>query len=135
MMSLRKDPQESMRLDKWLWCARFFKTRALANVAIRTGKIHSEGERCKPSHLVRIGTILKIRQGPVNMEIRVFALSAQRLNAAAAAGLYEETETGKAERELVMLQLEANTSLVHAHGRPTKKDRRALMQFIREVDA
>lgn len=134
-MSLRKDPQDSMRLDKWLWCARFFKTRALANAAIRAGKVHSDGVRCKPSHLVRLGTILKIRQGPVSMEITIVALCAQRLNAAAAAGLFEETEAGKAARELVILQLEANTSLLSTHGRPTKKDRRALMQFIRDADA
>ena len=90
---------EKVRLDKWLWAARFFKTRSLAKAAIEGGKVHCAGQRVKVSREIAVGDELTIRQGFDKRDVRVMALSEQRLGAAEAALLYEETAASKIARE------------------------------------
>lgn len=88
-----------VRLDKWLWAARFYKTRALARSMIEGGKVHYNGQRTKPGKLVEVGAMLKIRQGYDDKEVEVLALSVQRLSAPQAQLLYAETDDSVARRE------------------------------------
>lgn len=123
-----------MRLDKWLWCARFFKTRSLATTAIKTGKIHVNGERPKPGKTVVAGAELAIRRGAFEYRIRIMELPHNRLNAAEAQKLYIEDQDSITAREQLALQLKANAiSQPRPHGRPTKRERRQLLQFQRVV--
>jgi ribosome-associated heat shock protein Hsp15 len=116
-----------VRLDKWLWAARFFKTRSLAAEAIAGGKVQVNGDRAKRARPVQPGDELRIRQGPYEHHVVVRALSARRGPASAAAELYEETPTSRAAREAMALQLKSlHTAFVPDKGRPTKKDRREL---------
>lgn len=120
----------SMRLDKWLWCARFFKTRSLAAGAIKSGKVKVDGHRPKPAKTIGPGDMLKIRRGPYEYHVTVDALSHQRLSATAAAELYTETEESKAEREQLALQLKAEAAAQpRPAGRPTKRQRREIIRF------
>lgn len=116
-----------MRLDKWLWAARFYKTRALAKAAIAGGKVELNGERAKPSKDLRPGARLALRIGELHRELEVRALSERRGPAAEAQRLYAETEESRARREAAIaehrLRFEPARDL---HGRPTKKDRRDL---------
>lgn len=89
----------AIRLDKWLWAARFYKTRALARSMIEGGKVHYNGQRSKPGKLVEVGAMLRIRQGHDEKEVRVLALSVQRLSAAQAQLLYAETDESIVKRE------------------------------------
>lgn len=124
-----------VRIDKWLWAARFFKTRSLAKQAIEGGKVHIDGQRVKPSKDIEIGTTLTIRQGWDNKEVLVTALSEQRRGAAEAALLYRETEASIAEREARALQRKAmGSNGVQTDGRPTKKQRRQIHQFKHRED-
>ena len=122
---------ERVRIDKWLWAARFYKTRSLATEAIAGGKVHVNGERVKPAKLVQVGDELEVRQGPYEYQIVVRGLAERRGPAAMAAGLYEETAASREGRERVAAQLK----VVHAafvpdqKGRPTKRDRRAIERF------
>jgi len=123
-----------MRIDKWLWAARFFKTRSLAKVAIEGGKVHCNGERCKCSREIEPGHVLQIRQGLDEKTVVVAALSEQRRGAPQAALLYQETEESQASRE----QLAAERQAQHASddplaGRPTKQDRRRIQRFKRDI--
>ena len=95
---------ESMRVDKWLWAARFFKTRSIAKDAIEGGKVHLNGERVKVSKEIRIGMELTIRQGFEQKTVQIKALSAVRGGAPIAQQLYEETEVSIARRELLSSQ-------------------------------
>jgi ribosome-associated heat shock protein Hsp15 len=120
---------QEVRLDKWLWAARFFKTRRLAKDAIEGGKVHYAGQRAKVSKKVEIGATLKIRQGLFEKIITVKALSNQRRGAPEAALLYEETveSTEKRERELTLRKMDkANTA---PDRRPNKKERRTIINF------
>lgn len=119
----------SVRVDKWLWAARFFKTRAKAKEAIDGGKVHMDGTRVKPSKEVSVGQQLVIRQGWDEKTVVITGLSAQRGNATAAALLYSETPESIAEREARHLQRQAAGSAAPAMGRPSKKDRRLIHQF------
>lgn len=120
----------SMRLDKWLWCARFFKTRSLAAAAIKSGKVKVDGNRPKPAKTVCPGETLKIRRGPYEYHVVIAALSHQRLNASAAADLYTETAESIARREELALQLKAQAAAQpHPAGRPTKRQRREIIRF------
>jgi ribosome-associated heat shock protein Hsp15 len=116
-----------IRIDKWLWAARFFKTRSLAQQAIAAGKVKLDGERIKPAHEVKIGNDLAIRIGDYEFLLKVAALSDQRGPAPEARKLYEETEASKAERQrrqdLRRLSPEPGAA---RKGRPTKRDRRRL---------
>ena len=121
---------ERVRLDKWLWAARFFKTRALANEAVTGGKVHVSGQRCKPSHAVRVGEMLRIQRGPEEYLVTVMALSERRGPASAAVLLYEETVASRQQREALREQHRLErSSIPQAVGRPTKQDRRRIVRF------
>jgi ribosome-associated heat shock protein Hsp15 len=116
-----------VRLDKWLWAARFYKTRGLASEAIAGGKVQVNGDRAKRARPVQPGDEIRIRQGPYEHHVVVRALSARRGPASAAAELYEETPASRAAREAMALQLKSlHVAFVPDKGRPTKKDRREL---------
>ncbi|MCR6652866.1 MAG: ribosome-associated heat shock protein Hsp15 [Cellvibrionaceae bacterium] len=119
-----------VRIDKWLWAARFFKTRSLAKQAIDGGKVHVGGQRVKASKDLTIGLVLQIRQGFDEREVIVKALSEQRRGAPEAALLYEETPASLARRELSAQQRKLASAMQPASdGRPTKKQRRQIHQF------
>ncbi len=117
-----------VRIDKWLWAARFFKTRSLATQAVDGGKVHCNGERVKPARTVHPGDELRIRQGPYELTVTVRALSERRGPASEAALLYEESAASVAAREVLREQLRAEP-VYEAKGRPTKKDRRHITRF------
>jgi ribosome-associated heat shock protein Hsp15 len=120
-----------VRLDKWLWAARFFKTRTLAVEAIAGGKVHINGNRVKPAHGVTAGDRLKIRKGPYEFVVTVKDLSTKRGPAQAAALLYEETPESRATRsELAELHRLSALAAPRTDGRPNKKQRRQISRFI-----
>ena len=123
---------DSVRLDKWLWAARFFKTRSLATAAIAGGKVEVNDERAKPAKAIKPGDEVRLRMGPYEHILIVRELGERRGPAAAAPALYEETEASRAERERLAAQLKmAPAAFVYEEkGRPTKKDRRDLTAFI-----
>ncbi|HWP59181.1 MAG TPA: S4 domain-containing protein [Candidatus Acidoferrales bacterium] len=124
--------QQPVRLDKWLWAARFFKTRALAGAAVSGGKVHVNGARAKPARPVRVGDRLQIRRGPFEWSIVVRALETQRGPASQASLLYEELPESARQREETARQLRAAPGPRNmTRGRPEKKDRRAIIRFIR----
>ena len=118
-----------VRLDKWLWAARFFKTRALAKAAIEGGKVHCKGERCKPSKEPKVGEELVIRAGFDERTVVIRALSAVRRGAPEAQHLYEETAESQARREKAAAMRKAGALGVETDGRPSKKQRRDLQRF------
>ena len=118
-----------VRIDKWLWAARFFKTRGKAKEAIDGGKVHLDGSRVKPSKDIAIGQQLTIRQGFDEKTVVVTAITAQRRDATAAACLYTETSASIAKRESLQAQRQAAGPMPQPSGRPTKKDRRLIHQF------
>jgi ribosome-associated heat shock protein Hsp15 len=135
-MPTDKDQQvDTMRLDKWLWCARFYKTRSQAAEAVRSGKIQIDGNRCKASRMVSPEDSLTIRQGPYNYQLCILSLSKNRLPASAAATLYAESEASKSGREQTLIQLRASAAMrPGTRGRPTKKERRNLIKFFNAAD-
>ena len=122
-------PNEAVRLDKWLWAARFFKTRALAKAAIEGGKVHHRGERCKPGKEPRVGDEYLIRTGFEERSIVVLALSVVRRGAPEAQALYAETAVSIERREQAAAQRKAGALGVQTDGRPSKKQRRQLHHF------
>lgn len=122
---------QSIRIDKWLWAARFFKTRSLAKEAIEGGKVHFDGDRVKVSKEVRIGMQFTIRQGFDEKTVIVKALSAVRGGAPQAQLLYEETPHSIAKREFYSSQRKL-ANLARPDHRPTKRDRRHINQFKHE---
>lgn len=119
-----------MRLDKWLWAARFYKTRAIAAEAVEGGKVEVNGRSVKRSREVRVGDELRIRQPPFEHRIAVRGLNEQRRPAAEAALLYEETTESRTARETLATQLRAEREIfTPAKGRPTKRDRRDLERW------
>jgi ribosome-associated heat shock protein Hsp15 len=112
-----------MRVDKWLWTARLFKTRALAAGAVRGGRVHVDGVAVKPSREVGSGDELEITIGPVRRTVIVRGAAERRVSAAEAAKLYEETEESVAERER-QAEVRRLAGPVDLGGRPTKRDRR-----------
>lgn len=123
-----------MRLDKWLWAARFFKTRSLAKHAIEAGKVHCNGEHCKSSREIEAGMELQIRQGFDEKTVLVNGLSEQRQGAPQAALLYEETPDSIARREQQAAERKAQNATLDTHaGRPTKQDRRRITRFKRDM--
>jgi len=121
---------EKVRLDKWLWAARFYKTRAVAKQMIDGGKVHYNGQRCKCSRNVEIGALLEIRQGYDEKEIEVVELSDQRRGAPEAQKLYRETEASlkRREEEAERRKLMRSADMSPAK-RPNKKDRRQIRGF------
>jgi ribosome-associated heat shock protein Hsp15 len=122
-------PSESVRLDKWLWAARFFKTRALAKAAIEGGKVHCAGERCKPSKEPKVGEQLLIRQGFEERLVLVCGLSSTRRAASEAQLLYSETADSIVRREQAAALRKAGAVGITTAGRPSKKQRRQLHGF------
>ena len=114
-----------VRLDKWLWAARFFKTRALAAEAVEGGKVQVNGDRPKRARPLQVGDEIRVRLGPYEHTIAVQALSARRGPASEAAGLYQETAASRTAREALAIQLKSlHTVFGPDKGRPSKKDRR-----------
>lgn len=119
--------EDRTRIDKWLWAARFYKTRGLSAEAIDSGKVEVNGERAKRSRLVQPGDRVRIRMGPYEHIITVRGLSERRGSAAIAATLYEEDAESKKGREAMAAHVRAmNANTGYDTGRPTKKDRREL---------
>ena len=118
------DEQEKVRLDKWLWAARFYKTRALAKEAIEGGKVHCRGERCKPGKEPHVGDEFQLRLGFDERCVIVRQLSTARRGAALAQLLYEETADSIERREAAALLRKAGALGVQTEGRPSKKQRR-----------
>jgi ribosome-associated heat shock protein Hsp15 len=130
---MNPDEQLSMevRLDKWLWAARFFKTRALAAEAAGGGKVEINGERAKPSRIVRLGDRLCIRRGSSEWTVIVKDTARLRGPAPQAQHLYEETEESARQRAAAAAQLKLERPPEFASGRPSKKDRRAISRFTK----
>ena len=118
-----------VRLDKWLWAARFFKTRAKSKDAIDGGKVHLRGQRCKPSKEVVVGDMLNITQGFDEKVVVVHQVSEKRGSAILAQKLYQETPESEAKRALRTEQRKAAGAQIMTEGRPTKKNRRLIHQF------
>jgi ribosome-associated heat shock protein Hsp15 len=116
-----------MRLDKWLWAARFFKTRSLASRACELGRVHSNGQPVKPSHEVKVGDLLQVKNDSGEFQIEVLGLSEMRGPAPVAQKLYQETEASRelrlklAEQRKAMPRFETSTE-----GKPSKRDHRQI---------
>lgn len=122
--------RDQVRIDKWLWAARFFKTRSLATEAVNGGKVELNGLRPKPSKEVKIGDHIRVRLGPFIHVLTVRELSDRRGPAAAAARLFEESAESIAERERLREQHRLAPSIRREEGgRPTKKERREMSAF------
>src|SRR5512143_843077 len=129
---MTQDDSDRVRLDKWLWAARFFKTRSLATDAVGGGKVEVNGERAKPAKAVKPGDEIRLRLGPYEHVLIIRQLSERRGPATAAKELYEETPASRDARERLAAQLKmAPAAFVYEEkGRPTKKDRRDLSRLI-----
>lgn len=125
-------PLTKVRVDKWLWAARFFRTRSLAKKAIEGGKVHMNGQRVKTSKEVMVGDTLTIRQGSASVmnqkTVMIQALSEQRGNAEIAQTLYQETEESLSEREYYQTQRKL-ANLARPDSKPNKKQRRELQKL------
>lgn len=128
-MAHKAEEDDKFRLDKWLWAARFYKTRALAKAAIESGKVHCRGERCKPGKEPRVGDEFVLRTGFDERTVVVKALSVVRRGAPEAQTLYEETEESVRRREQAAEMRKAGAMGVTTDGRPTKKQRRQIHQL------
>jgi ribosome-associated heat shock protein Hsp15 len=130
---MTSDDIPKVRLDKWLWAARFFKTRAIAATAIESGKVEVNGERAKRAKQLQVGDGVRIRLGPYQHSVIVRAISETRGPAPVAAKLYEETEEGRKLREAMQLQVKAaHMAGGYDAGRPSKKDRREIAKLRRK---
>jgi len=133
----KKSPQtnnEDVRLDKWLWAARFYKTRSLATEAIKGGKVHLNGQRVKPSHHAEIGHTVRIKKDAIEQTVVILGLSGKRGPATIAQTLYEETSQSIELREKRTQERKAMYAGMPQHTvrRPSKKDRRKIIQFKQE---
>lgn len=123
-------PPGKVRLDKWLWAARFFKTRALAAEALDGGKVDVNGERAKRAKLVQQGDRVHLRSGAIEWQLMVRDIAERRGSAQVAQGLYEETVDGKRRREMIQEQLRSMpTAFAYGESRPGKHDRRAIRKL------
>lgn len=122
------EDENAVRLDKWLWAARFYKTRALAREMIDGGKVHYNGQRGKPSKLVEVNAEIKLRQGNDEKTVVVLDLTTQRRSAEEAQKLYQETELSITSREKISQARKMN-AMPHPDRRPDKKERRNLIKF------
>ncbi|HKC46299.1 MAG TPA: S4 domain-containing protein [Gemmatimonadales bacterium] len=127
---------DAVRLDKWLWAARFFKTRADASQAIGAGQVEVNGAKAKRAKILHVGDRIRIRKSPFEFRLTVRGLSEQRGRAAQAALLYEEDPAAKAARERLARQLRiAPTPSYEGKGRPTKRDRREMERLRGDEDS
>ncbi|AMF95864.1 ribosome-associated heat shock protein Hsp15 [Vibrio fluvialis] len=122
-------PSEAVRLDKWLWAARFYKTRSLARNMVDGGKVHYNGQRTKPSKLVEVGAIITLRQGNEEKTVVIERVSEQRRGAPEAQTLYSETAESVVKRERMALARKLNATNPAPDRRPDKKQRRDLLKF------
>nr|WP_024966521.1 ribosome-associated heat shock protein Hsp15 [Pantoea sp. IMH] len=133
---MKEKPADAVRLDKWLWAARFYKTRAAAREMIEGGKVHYNGQRSKPSKIVEVDAELTLRQGNDERTVIVQAISDQRRPAVEAQQLYTETAQSIEKREKMAAARKMNAlSMPHPDRRPDKKERRDLMKFKNSGDA
>ena len=126
---------EAIRLDKWLWTARFFKTRKLAAVAVSGGKVHINNQRTKPGKEIKPGFLLSISKDGLRWDVTIIALSGQRRSAKEAVLLYEETAESLAKRRQQIIQQREQRELFDFNGhdhKPNKKDRRLIHRFKQE---
>lgn len=122
-----------LRIDRWLWCARFYKSRAQANKAVGGGKVHVNGERVRPARAIAVGDRLRITRTPFEIELVVRALPARRGPAAEAQGCYEETSESVARRVRLREQHALAAALTpRPVSRPSKRDRRRLLKLRRQ---
>ena len=128
------DNVEKYRIDKWLFAARFFKTRSLAADAIERGRVILNEQRVKPAKVVAVGDTLTIRIGNAQYVIKVLALSNQRGSATQAQQLYSETDESRQQREILAARMKAQPQPFFTKGRPTKRDRREIERLISSQD-
>jgi len=128
-----KDDSERFRIDKWLWAARFFKTRSLATAAIECGKVLLNEARVKPAKAVAPGDMLDIRIGQLQFVVEVLALSGKRGSATEAQKLYRETDDSRQRRLAIAALLKEQPQPFGFKGRPTKRDRRVIEKFKKET--
>ena len=127
------EPPERLRIDKWLWAARFFKTRSIAADAVEGGKVQINGERVKPAKVVKVSDAIVIRSGPYAWNVTVLGLSDRRGPAPEAQKLYSESDESRSAREAVAAQVRAARPTNPLHkGRPTKKARREIDRLLPE---
>jgi len=123
-------PAGKVRVDKWLWAARFFKTRALAAVAIDGGKVDVNGERSKRSKLLQVGDKVRVRNGPVEWQVSVLDIYSRRGSAQLARALYSESDESRKRREHVQEQLrQLPRGFAFGDSKPGKRDRRAIRKL------
>ena len=129
-MTDNNSSSKDVRLDKWLWAARFYKTRSLARQMIDGGKVDYNGVKAKPSRTVEVGAIVRVLQGNVRKEVEILKISDVRGPATVAATLYKETEESIKNREKQLEQIKMNALLApHPDEKPNKKERRALLNI------
>ena len=127
---MKEKSSEEVRLDKWLWTARFYKTRAMAREMIEGGKVHYNGQRSKPGKVVELNAELTLRQGNDERTVVVAGITAQRRPASEAQQLYHETDASIEKREKMAQARKMNAlTMPHPDRRPDKKERRDLMKF------
>lgn len=132
MNKLSEAPQ--VRLDKWLWAARFYKTRTVAADAVNGGKVHMNGERVKPSRLVQMGDYLEIRRGHCAFSVTVILISKQRRPAKEAQMMYEETKQSIEARHVMQDHLKVESLYMRKERhRPNKQERRALLKMKKSL--
>lgn len=125
---------EKFRIDKWLFAARFFKTRSLAAEAVERGRVTLNGQRVKPAKVIAAGDMLTIRIGNYQYIIEVLGLSNKRGSAPIAQQMYRETDESRAQREIMAARLKAQPQPFYTKGRPTKRDRREIERFVSSQD-
>lgn len=131
-MARRNETLDSMRLDKWLWCARFYKTRALAAAAIKGHKVNVNDQSIKAAKSIKVGDKIQIRKTPYQYTITILKLTQNRLSASQAALLFEEDKDSIEAREELSKQIKADAaSFPRTVGRPTKRNRREIIRFTR----
>lgn len=124
---------DKIRVDKWLWAARFFKTRSLAKHAVESGKVRLHTDRVKASKEIEVGAMLSIRQGWDEKVVEIIALSDQRKGASEAQLLYQETEESIKQRKLRAEERKVYGATIQTSGKPTTKERRQLSQIKRDI--
>lgn len=127
---MKEESQEVVRLDKWLWAARFFRTRSLATAAVTGGKVHVNGERCKPGRRVHPGDRLRVQRDSQLFEVDIVALAVRRGPAAQAQQLYLETPESLSNREAAIERQRQERSNREPTRRPGKRDRRQIRRFL-----